>query len=189
MIILFGKDCACVGKMKKPALNSKNSGHQSRALQSLNDKPGSFCTDHLLRNVIPLQFYFRGPGWPWRWRHHVTIQMWLPNLSETPCFSGSHSVPLPLGLILSLLSERYSRLDKSNISQSINPDTQPFTRILPIITRTHPITTSALCIFVCTWPQLFLLTILWSIIIMILADKGSRLREAKRDFSCPNHLM
>lgn len=24
---------------------------------------------------------------------------------------------------------------------------------------------------------------------MILADKGSRLREAKCDFSCPNHLM
>lgn len=82
-IALFGKDCACVGKMRKPALNSRNSGHQSRALQSLNDKPGSFCTDHLLRNVFPLQFYFRGPGWPWRWRHHVTIHRWLPNLSET----------------------------------------------------------------------------------------------------------
>lgn len=83
VIILFGKDCACVGKMRKPALNSKNSGHQSWALQSLNDKPGSFCTDHRLRNVIPLQFYFRGPGWPWRWRYHVTIHMRLPNLSET----------------------------------------------------------------------------------------------------------
>lgn len=79
VIILFGKDCACVGKMRKPALNSKNSGHQSRALQSLNDKPGSFCTDHRLRNVIPLQFYFLGPGWPWRWRYHVTIHTWLPN--------------------------------------------------------------------------------------------------------------
>jgi hypothetical protein len=54
MIILFGKDSACVGKMRKP-LNSKNIGHQSQAVESLDDRREPLGTYCLLRSFIPLQ--------------------------------------------------------------------------------------------------------------------------------------
>lgn len=78
-----------------------------------------------------------------------------------PCCS--YSVPPPLaqwrGVFASsvtLLRDRHV----SNSSELYTVMTVAFTRIIPIITTTYPITLSVLYIFMCIWPPLFLLTIL-----------------------------